>query len=82
MSQEHDLLREAIHREVSNLRRENEQLKDYLRAAILTRGRTIRRTIEVDSAGNTYEVDWLQSVKVWAKACGLDLEQHTVEYFD
>lgn len=50
-------------------------LQAALRGAILDRARTVRRTIEVDPAGNTYTIDWLPRVRAWAKLCDLDLDQ-------
>ena len=35
------------------------RLKQALREAILDTNRVGRRTVEVDPAGNVYEVDWL-----------------------
>lgn len=67
--------------ELDNLRQENERLKDALRKAILNTNRVVRRCVEVDPAGNTYEVDWLQYTKEWADLCGLDLDQHAVEFY-
>ena len=59
-----------------------EKLKQALREAILDTGRISRRTIEVDSAGNIYEIDWLPRVKAWADLCGLDLEDIDPCYYD
>jgi len=50
-------------------------LKSALRQAILDTSRVVRRCIEVDSSGNSYELDWSDRVKEWAKLCDLDLEQ-------
>lgn len=76
-----DPLREALYQDMADLRRENELLKEYLREAILTKGRTVLLTVRVDPAGNDYETHWMQSVRVWAKACDLDLENVSMEHF-
>ncbi len=45
-------------------------------AAILKTNRTVTRHIDYDPAGSTYEIDWTDEVKEWAKLCGLDLEKY------
>lgn len=52
------------------------ELKAALREAILSTYRVSRRTVEYDPAGSTYEIEWTDQVKGWAKLCDLDLEKH------
>ena len=59
-----------------------EKLKQALRESILDTGRISRRTVDIDSAGNVYEIDWLPRVKAWSDLCGLDLEKHDPCYYD
>lgn len=49
------------------------RLEVALRDAIRKTTRVRRRTIEVDPAGNVYDVDWTDQVREWANLCGLDL---------
>lgn len=46
-------IKEAIMSEI-------EKLKEALRFAILNTSRVSKRLVDYDSAGSTYEVDWLQ----------------------
>jgi len=55
---------------------EIEILKEALRTAILNTNRVSDRCIDYDPAGSTYEIDWTNEVKEWAKLCDLDLEKH------
>lgn len=57
-------------------------LKQALCEAILDTGRVSRRTVEVDPAGNVYEIDWLPKVKAWANLCDLNLEDYNPSYYD
>ena len=55
---------------------EIEILKEALWTAILTTNRVSDRCVDYDPAGSTYEIDWTDEVKEWAKLCDLDLEKH------
>ena len=48
-------------------------LEVALRDAIRDVHRVTRRTVEVDPAGNTNEIDWTDQVRRWADLCYLDL---------
>lgn len=58
----------------AELRDQITTLKAALRDAILNTSRTVRRTVEVDPAGNTCEVDWSPRVKTWATLCDLNIQ--------
>lgn len=60
---------------------EIEKLKKALKSAILNTNRACSKLVDYDSAGSTYEIDWLNRVKEWAKLCDLDLEKHDPFYF-
>jgi len=52
-------------------------LKKALQAAILKTNRTVTRCVNCDPAArSTYEIDWTDEVKEWAKLCDLDLEKY------
>jgi len=52
----------------------NEKLKEALRNAILDTSRVGKTVVDYDEVGSTFEVDWLEKVKEWARLCDLDLE--------
>jgi hypothetical protein len=58
------------------------ELKEALRAAILTVNRVTRKTIDVDPAGNTYGIDWSDDVRHWASLCDLDLTNCDPCFYD
>ena len=59
-----------------------ESLKSALAGAIVDTSRVQSRCIDFDpEAGSTYEIDWKDNVKEWAKLCGLNLNQMCMEYF-
>lgn len=45
---------------------EVEILKDALRNVIISRDRVIRKIVDYDPAGSTYEMHWTEEVKRWA----------------
>ena len=51
-------------------------LKKALRQAILDTKRMIETCIDYDPAEPTYEIDWSDRVKDWAKLCDLDLDKY------
>ena len=57
------------------------ELKAALRKAILSISRAKSRCVEVDPAGNSYEVDWLDEVKGWAKLCNLNLKKYDPTHY-
>lgn len=51
-------------------------LKKALQDAIFNINRTTAKCTDYGPAGSTYECDWTDTVKGWAKLCDLDLDQH------
>jgi len=65
----------GISQRTKEFQQENADLKEALREAIFSRSIVRRRCVEVDPAGNTYELDWSDEAKRWAALCGVDLEK-------
>lgn len=58
------------------------RLKHFLCKAILETHRTRRTIVDHDPAGSTFEIDWTDEVKLWAKMCDLDLSKHDPSFYD
>jgi len=69
------VLESTIENRLEQMNNQLTDLKKALRAAILNTNRTIKRFNDYDL---TYEVDWTDEVKEWAKLCDLDLEMRFV----
>ncbi|MBU0977089.1 MAG: hypothetical protein KKD18_01605 [Nanoarchaeota archaeon] len=60
---------------------DTEKLKAALRDAIINTNRIIKTRKTYDPAGSTYDIDWLDRVKEWAKLCDLDLDKYDPFYY-
>ncbi len=70
------VLESTIEDRLEQMNNQLTDLKKALQAAILKTNRTVTRCIDYDPAGSTYEIDWTDEVKEWAKLCDLDLEKY------
>ena len=67
---------ESTPNDIERMESQISELKKALREAILGTSRIKKTTVDVDPAGNTYEIDWSDRVRGWARLCDLDLEKY------
>lgn len=66
---------------VKQLYSEVERLRQALAESMFNMSKITQRCVQVDSAGNDYEIDWTDEMKRWSLLAGVDLSRHDPFYF-